>query len=222
MKTYVKALGYYKHTKSGKNAAKVKAHLKYIEQRPNDLGEREKRELFNEKDAVSRKDFQKLLDDQEKTGVIAHKLCISMNRKDMESGNIDLKELTRQSMAAFEAKQGRKLNWIATIHDKDSNPHIHIVVAGRDTAGREVRLGNLQVKQLKNCVDIEQKRERERNLGRSGHDTPPLPPLEKMIEAKAQVMAKELEHSQGRVRGGLGGPNLGKDATDEKGIDITD
>lgn len=200
MKTYVKGTGYKNGTPKGR--ASIKAHLKYIENRPNEKGEREKRKMFNENGKTSREEFQDKLDKQPNTGVNGHKVVISMDRKDQESGNIDMEELTKQSMAALEAKMGVKLEWIGTIHDKKSNPHAHVVIAGRDKDGKEVRLTKRELEWLKNRIDMEQKRQRERNMGRG--ITPisiEIPSLKQLILDRANSLEKTIK--------GLGNGNSG-------------
>lgn len=168
MQTFVKHLGYKSHKggKSSKGIGTIKAHIKYIQSRPNEQGEKETRELFGKDGESSRQDFCKLLDEQPQKGVIAHKLCISMDRKDYEAQKIDLKELTRDTMSAWEAKLGRQLNWTACIHLKDSNPHVHIVVAGRDQGGKELYIKDNDLERLKKIADRERGLQAERNTAR--------------------------------------------------------
>lgn len=194
MKTYVKGTGYKNNTPTGK--AQIKAHLKYIETRPNDQGEREQREMFDENGPKSREDFQVVLDRQPKGGVNAHKIVISMERGDMKHGNIDMEELTKHAMAQLEEKLGRKLDWIAVKHDKKSNPHVHIVIAGHDKDGKPVKLTKREYAWLKNRVDMERKRQEHRNIER-GIPTLKIPDLEHALARKANSMARSLQHAIG-------------------------
>jgi hypothetical protein len=157
MKAFVKHLGYKSH-KGGqpnyKGVGQINRHIKYIEHRMDEHGIRMKRELFNKDITISREEFMDRIEKQVTRGVIAHKLVISMDRKDFEQQRIDLKELTRDTMIAYEAKLGRDLNWIACLHDdKESNPHAHIVIAGRDDAQREVAIKPHELNNLKRIAD---------------------------------------------------------------------
>lgn len=168
LQVYVKHLGYKSH-KGGKAAGglkAIKAHLKYIENRVDDMGHRVDREMFGQDGAADRKDFYELLQRQKEQGVIAHKLCISMDRKDYSEQKIDLKELARETVAAWAQKTGRQYNWIGCIHDKASNPHVHIVLAGRDRSGKEVILKPNHLEQLKRVSDNERERLYQRNMDR--------------------------------------------------------
>jgi type IV secretory pathway VirD2 relaxase len=169
MQVFVKHLGYKSH-KGGKASGGVKAikgHIKYIENRADELGQRVDREMFNKNGETSRHEFYKIMSEQKQQGVIAHKLVISMDRKDFEAQKIDLKELAKETMASWEQKTGRQFNWIAAVHDKASNPHVHIVVSGRDQAGKEVTFMPNQLEQLKRVSDKERGRLATRNIERS-------------------------------------------------------
>jgi type IV secretory pathway VirD2 relaxase len=183
MQTFVKHLGYTSHKggKSSKGMSRIKAHLKYIENRKDEQGQKPHREVFDKDGETTRKDFYKTLKTQPEKGVIAHKLCISMDRKDYEQQKIDLKELARDTMAAWEAKTGRQLNWVACIHDKHSNPHVHIVVAGRDLSGKEVTIMKRDLDRLKNVSDRQREQQAERNMERGidqGREFEPFKQLE--------------------------------------------
>lgn len=194
MQTFVKHLGYksYKGGKASKGMKAIKAHLKYIENRQDEHGNRDPRELFDKESKTSRQDFYKILKEQPERGVIAHKLCISMDRKDYEAQKIDLKELTRDTMSAWEAKTGRQLNWIACIHDKESNPHVHIVVAGRDQGGKEIAIMKGDLERLKRFSDHQRELQAERNKEREVTQEKEFNP-EKQIEHE-KSLEKEPEN----------------------------
>lgn len=138
-----------------------------MENRKNEEGEREHRELFCKDGTITRKDFYSILNKQPNKGVIAHKMVFSMERSNFENKNIDYKELTKDIMSAYEMKTGRQYNWVACIHDKQSNPHVHIVIAGRDEQGKEVVFMPAQLNQLKKISEKECERHAERNLLRN-------------------------------------------------------
>lgn len=160
MQTFVKHLGYTSHKggKASKGTKAIKSHIKYIENRVDELGKNPCRELFGREGEMTRQDFYKTINEQPNKGVIAHKLVISMDRKDYDIQNMDLKQLARDTMSQWEAKTGRQFNWVACIHDKASNPHVHIVVAGRDTLGKEVIFKPNHLEQFKRVADKERER----------------------------------------------------------------
>jgi type IV secretory pathway VirD2 relaxase len=57
-----------------------------------------------------------------------------------EDGGVDLTAFTRALMDQVERDVGRRLVWGAVNHHDTDNPHVHIVVRGVDTRGREVRI----------------------------------------------------------------------------------
>lgn len=203
MQTFVKHLGYksYKGGKAAKGVKAIKAHVKYIENRMDELGQRVERELFGKDGEMSRQDFYKTINEQKQQGVIAHKLVISMDRKDYEAQKIDLKELAKETMAVWEQKTGRQLNWIASIHDKASNPHVHIVVAGRDRAGKEVVFMKNHLEQLKRVSDKERQRLADRNINRERiNEREPLKELDPMKQlSKERELVRGLEKGLSRV-----------------------
>lgn len=50
----------------------------------------------------------------------------------------DLRGYTRQLMARMEADLGTRLDWIAADHWNTDNPHTHIVLRGKDDAGKDL------------------------------------------------------------------------------------
>ena len=59
----------------------------------------------------------------------------------------DLTSFTRELMGEMEATLGTKLDWIAADHYDKATPHIHIVISGRDTMGRQVILPRDYIRQ---------------------------------------------------------------------------
>lgn len=188
MQTFVKHTGY---KRGGQARSAIKGHIKYIENRKNELGEPEHRPIFDrDREQVQRQEFMDKLNDQPEKGVQGHKVVISMKREDMESQGVDMKELTREVMASWEQKTGRQYEWVAVEHDKNSNPHVHVVIAGRDKAGKEVVIMPRQLEQLKRVADKERQRLAERNLERSrvrGLDRGKDLSLDQMLERGRQL-----------------------------------
>lgn len=191
MQVFVKHLGYKSHKggKVSKGLSTIKAHMKYIENRKDEQGNRYPRQMFGKEGPTDIKSFYEGLKQQPERGVIAHKLVISMDRKDVAGQKIDLQELTKDTMAAWEAKTGRKLNWIACIHDKQSNPHAHIVLAGRDEKGKEIPIMKHDLEKMKQLSDQQREAQAERNYER-GELNP-----ENQIEYE-KLFDKQLEKQQ--------------------------
>ncbi|KON67371.1 hypothetical protein AKG34_21365 [Peribacillus butanolivorans] len=165
MATNVKILRYISYNGTDKPIKKAKEHIKYIE--ANREKHRNNPDLFNEKeDKVNRKEFFKRLDEQTPNGVVLHKMVLTMSEDEQKRLKIDLRELARDTMAAFETKIGRRLCWGAGLHDDPNHPHIHIFLLGRDEDGKQVGIYPLQVKQLKQIAEQEKVRQAERNLSR--------------------------------------------------------
>lgn len=191
MQVFVKHLGYKSHKggKVSKGLSSIKAHMKYIKNRQDEQGNRYPRPMFSKEGQSDIKSFYEILKKQPERGVIAHKLVISMDRKDLESQKIDLQELAKDTMAAWEAKTGRKLNWIACVHDKKSNPHVHIVLAGRDENRKEVSIMKHDLEKMKKISDQQREAQAERNFERGEFD-----PI-KQIEYE-KIFDKQLEKQQ--------------------------
>lgn len=51
-----------------------------------------------------------------------------------------MRELVRDTMAAYEASQGRAMRWIASKHDDPGLSHMHLVVAGYEQVGKSVAI----------------------------------------------------------------------------------
>lgn len=52
----------------------------------------------------------------------------------------DLKDFTRATMARMERDLGMPLQWVAVNHHNTDNPHVHVILRGRTSHGREVIL----------------------------------------------------------------------------------
>lgn len=211
MSVLVKALGYYSH-KGGKLArglARAKAHLKYLEygkEHPN------RPEGFDgDRDGVTRQEFMAHLVAQPERGVIAHKLVFSLSQEERDRLGVDMKELVRETMAAYQARTDRHLRWIAFLHDDPGHPHVHVVVAGYGGDGRQVGLYPRDLARLREIAD----RERDR-LGRLGPALGPeraeerrerrrRTPLERQAKRHAirevqQRVRDLIEQARGRTR----------------------
>lgn len=59
----------------------------------------------------------------------------------------DLKDFTRATMARMERDLGMPLQWVAVDHHNTDNPHVHVILRGRTSYGREVFLPRAYVGQ---------------------------------------------------------------------------
>ena len=205
MQTYVKHLGYKNNSNKGSIA--IKSHIKYIEQRVDEKGLAQQRELYNNENNISRIDFYNEMDKLPKRGVLAHKLIISMDRDTNKEQNIDLKELTRRTINIYEQKHNCKLNWIATNHE-GKNPHSHIVVLGKDSNNKNVYIMPKNLTQLKKIADKERTYMHERNINRlklernhdlkleRNHDFK----LEQKLNPEIKKVQKQLQKQENEVR----------------------
>jgi hypothetical protein len=59
---------------------------------------------------------------------------------------LDLVEFTRRVLGAMERDLGTRLEWVAIDHQNTAHPHVHVVIRGRDEAGRPFLLDREYVK----------------------------------------------------------------------------
>ena len=160
--TVVKMLGYLSNNGTDKPIQKAKDHVKYME--VNREHHRNNPDLFNQKDnQLNRRDFFNSLESMPNQGVIMHKLVLSLREDDRNNLNIDLKELTRDTMERFQLSADRRFEWVAAVHDDDGHPHVHIAIKGRDMEGRQVFFAPANVKDLKRIAHQEKVLQAERN-----------------------------------------------------------
>jgi hypothetical protein len=141
---------YFKH--GGGGAAALSAHGSYIERE----GARLDDEATPHADYLSREGRQGFYDAPE-TGVDGRERLAQWGHEDSrhfriilspENGQAlsDLNSYTREVMARAEAELGRPVQWVAVNHWGTDNPHTHIVLRGRDGAGRPLSLPDSFIK----------------------------------------------------------------------------
>lgn len=154
-----KSLGFVKY---GKNNAirSVKAHVKYIEAERSDV-HKERPELFDRaNDKVDRKDFFERLNQQEERGVVAHKMIISMSADEQQRLGTDLRQLTRDTMEAYETNKNQRLDWVAAIHDdKNGKIHAHIVIRGQDEEGKQIGIYNRDFIEIQTAAEYQKQKQ---------------------------------------------------------------
>lgn len=116
-----------------KNLGKAKNHIKYIAFRERSDGKNYG--LFNDiSDNVNVYKFNKTLDDRKishDSAAKIHTVLISMSGNEFNrSGFIeqDYKDMVRNIMEDWQLKEGKRVNWVAAIHNEDGHPHVHIAI----------------------------------------------------------------------------------------------
>jgi len=165
MPANVKVLQFISHNGGGKPINKAKEHVKYME--ANRETHRNNPHLFNhEKDIKDRREVFRDIETQPKTGVVLHKMVITLSEDERDRFNIDMRELARDTIASFETKNNMRLDWVGAVHDDKGHPHVHIAIRGRDQDGRQVGIYPKHVQQLRGIADREKDRQSGRYLGR--------------------------------------------------------
>ena len=80
-------------------------------------------------------DVSKTLDSWQKTDKRIFRLIVSPE----QGYKLDLKEHAKQMMFSVEKDIGTKLEWIGIEHHNTDNPHVHILIRGRDANGNQLR-----------------------------------------------------------------------------------
>jgi hypothetical protein len=112
----------------GREKAKAKASIRYIEHRRGKDGERVTRTLFNGDGAVGRYEAYRMIDEAEK-GSIFFRFIISPDAQTEDTRrDLPLREITEQTMHALEDHMHKQVSWVGAIH-ADHTPlrHVHIV-----------------------------------------------------------------------------------------------
>ncbi len=111
--------------------ASLRAHLSYL-QREGVTKDGEKAKLFGaERDAVPASEFaERCADDR-------HHFRFIVGPEDAPE-MADLTSFTRELMTQAEQDLGTKLDWVAVSHWNTDNPHIHIIVRGKDQDGEDL------------------------------------------------------------------------------------
>ncbi|WP_342630211.1 DUF3363 domain-containing protein [Nguyenibacter vanlangensis] len=111
--------------------ASLRAHLSYL-QREGVTKDGEKAKLFGaERDAVPASEFaERCADDR-------HHFRFIIGPEDAPA-LADLRSFTRELMTQAEQDLGTTLDWVAVSHWNTDNPHIHIIVRGKDQEGEDL------------------------------------------------------------------------------------
>jgi hypothetical protein len=112
------------YTKSRKQ---IKASARYIQHRPGKDGERRTRQFFGLDGPLTRTQVYDLIDNAPK-GTNFFRLVISPDpRREDTARDLDLRDITEQTLAALAEKLGRHIEYAGVLHD-DHAPHRHVHV----------------------------------------------------------------------------------------------
>ena len=108
----------------GHSAGSLRAHLRYIRGR----GEGEGQDIvFNGSGEVGRQD---VLDFAERMEGDRHHFRFIISPEGAE--RLDLKVFTQELVAHMEQDLGTRLEWVAGEHHDTDNPHVHVMIRGKD------------------------------------------------------------------------------------------
>ena len=190
---------------SGKNQGmgRAKAHLRYIQFRAGKDKEDESRSFFNNlRDDITGRDVAMSVAEQDPRGTVMHKLILSPGVQ-----GADVKEYCREVMADLSSKKGLDLEWYAVQHDNTSNPHVHIVVMGKDQNGHRVKLGREDYTKVKEAGDRylernrfierdDKEREYEKEHEREADERNPVTRFVDALRAAAQAFSRSLDKDE--------------------------
>jgi len=155
---------------TGKGAARQAAHVDYIARESAgkdkeiadgllDEGETSDKELGRGRLYDSSKDLDDGKDFIARTKEDPHQFRIIVSPEDSVKMK-DLKLFTRDLMSRMEKDLSTKLDWAAANHYDTATPHVHIVVSGRNEAGKRLRMPRQYIsygirQQAERLVDLE-------------------------------------------------------------------
>lgn len=116
--------------------AAFRAHVKYIQRDgvslENERGERTGGDLYNrERERLDDCDFLARSEGD------PHQFRIILSPEDADQLG-DFRDYTREVMVQAEKDLGTRLDWVAVDHHNTGHPHTHVVIRGRDGAGRDL------------------------------------------------------------------------------------
>lgn len=132
--------------KKAMSQTKTYNHLRYIALRSRETREEERGLFGAERNHESIKEFYRKIEKdpalKHKDTVKLHKIVISFRGEDFERYGVDMKEMTREFMQSLQERKGLKLEWVASAHMKEKQPHVHIAIksTGIDKDGNTRRL----------------------------------------------------------------------------------
>jgi hypothetical protein len=129
-----------------RSSEKIKKTLNYIVHRPGKEGEKLNRELFgNFEEAISKQDAYRRIDAQRGMTYFHLKINFHPEREDTRK-DLNLRDITRQSMMALEERLQRPIRFLAVEHN-DHTPlrHIHALVLVKLSRGERIGIEDWKV-----------------------------------------------------------------------------
>ncbi|HEY9684283.1 MAG TPA: hypothetical protein V6C86_22075 [Oculatellaceae cyanobacterium] len=137
---------YFKGERAQRGAGE---YTRYVEYRRGDDREDGKRKFFDRDDAgIEGAKVRELWPEQGKRGPVMHELILSPGLN-----TVDQQEYTREVMDKLSRSKGQELQWYGVEHKNTEHHHIHVLIAGKDAEGREVRINRNDHKQIKDWGD---------------------------------------------------------------------
>jgi hypothetical protein len=158
-----------------RNRAKIKATLRYIIHRPGREGEKLTRILFGHDGALSKEGAYQLIDAQKGLTYFHLKMNFHPTREDTRK-DLNLREITRQTIATLEKRFQRIIRFLAVEHnDHTQLRHIHAIVILKLARGERIgwvdwkacrEVATEQVLLQRRALDIVPRVQQERSLTR--------------------------------------------------------
>lgn len=160
------------------NMGEVKAHIKYIGFRSDEVAKKDALKEYGLDNAdffsASRdnEDYKGFINRIEKHNALKHsksvkmqKIVFSLKQEDfrnylLDGNGKDFKDLVRETMKEFEEYRGQKYDWIAIEHltDKDklsTHPHVHVAIKAISENGQRLKLNKEDFKFLREKFDVQ-------------------------------------------------------------------
>jgi hypothetical protein len=117
-----------KVTSYTRNTQAIKATIRYNQHRAGKDGKRKSRELFGLDGSMGRIASYEMIDNAEK-GTVFFRFVISPDQETEDTlKDLELKELTRQTMLALQEQLAQRVPFVAAIHDDHTEiRHVHLV-----------------------------------------------------------------------------------------------
>ena len=174
--------------------ARAMAHLKYIQHRPGEDRGPEGREFFDDIDdnldvKALRKDIRELGNSK----VVIHKVTLAP-----EINPAYMRQFTREVMHQLGRDKGLDLKWMAVEHSNTEHDHVHVVIAGKDKNGKDVRIDKKDYNKIKESGDRHLERWHPLEFARARSERE-LKEKERKGQRKRELEAQRQE----RIREGL-------------------
>lgn len=168
---------YFKGERAQRGAGEYTRYVEYREGKDREQGGREF--FTGDRENIKGAEVRELWREQSGRGPVMHELILSPGLNCVEN-----QEYTRELMEKLERTKGQELQWYAVEHKNTDHHHIHVLIAGTDVEGRQVRIDRNDHKHIKEWGDryIEREHQLDRYLDR---------------EQERLVTSKEYTHDRG-------------------------